>query len=120
MRRSAVRLHQAHLLHVGRHAQGRCNGRLCSQPFTVEPPVNCWLLELTGATYLCLSLLSEGDTHEHEVAPVPNPRVLTELQRADAVIYGMGSLYTSIFPSLILRVSGLSACCARAVLQARH
>ncbi|PSC71096.1 maternal effect embryo arrest 18 [Micractinium conductrix] len=55
-------------------------------------------------------LSAEGDTHEHEVAPAPNPRVLTELQRADAVIYGMGSLYTSIFPSLILR--GVGECIA--------
>ena len=47
---------------------------------------------------------AEGDTHEHEVAPAPNPRVLAEVRRADAVIFGMGSLYTSIFPSLILKV----------------
>jgi len=44
------------------------------------------------------------------VAPAPNPRVLTEMQRADAIIYGMGSLYTSIFPSLILR--GVGECVA--------
>lgn len=53
---------------------------------------------------------AEGDTHEHEVAPAPNPRVLAELQRADAIIYGMGSLYTSVVPSLILR--GVGECIA--------
>lgn len=53
---------------------------------------------------------AEGDTHEHEVAPAPNPAVLTQLQRADAVIYGMGSLFTSILPSLVLR--GVGECIA--------
>eukprot|EP00887_Chlorella_sp_A99_P006601 scaffold3.g6601.t1 len=80
----------------------------------------------------------EGDTHEHEVAPNPNPRrarriaregadavqgrdvrglaggtaccrgrgVLAELGQADAIVYGMGSLYTSITPSLVLRGVG--------------
>lgn len=37
-----------------------------------------------------------------EAAPAANPRVLTALARADAVMYGMGSLYTSVVPSLIL------------------
>lgn len=44
------------------------------------------------------------------MAPAPNPQVLTQLQRADAVIYGMGSLYTSILPSLVLR--GVGECIA--------
>jgi 2-phospho-L-lactate transferase/gluconeogenesis factor (CofD/UPF0052 family) len=51
-------------------------------------------------------LSSEGDTKEHEVAPVANPRVVGELERADAIVYGMGSLYTSICPCLILRGTG--------------
>ncbi|KAI3436021.1 hypothetical protein D9Q98_002078 [Chlorella vulgaris] len=59
-------------------------------------------------------LSAEGDTHEHEVAPAPNPRVLTELERADAIIYGMGSLYTSIAPSLILK--GVGECIAAATV----
>lgn len=59
-------------------------------------------------------LSSEGAAHiEHEVAPAPNPRVLSELARADAVVYGMGSLYTSILPSLILAGVG-EAVAARA------
>lgn len=44
------------------------------------------------------------------MAPAPNPRVLAELGRADAVLFGMGSLYTSIVPSLILR--GMGECIA--------
>ena len=61
-------------------------------------------------TCLAARLPAEGDTHEHEVAPAPNPRVLSELQRSDAVLYGMGSLYTSIIPSLILK--GVGECIA--------
>ena len=49
---------------------------------------------------------AEGDRKEHEVAPAPNPRVISEIRRADAVIYGMGSLYTSVCPSLVLRGVG--------------
>ena len=42
---------------------------------------------------------------DHEVFPDPNPALLTELEGCDAVLYGMGSLYTSICPSLILEVA---------------
>ena len=38
--------------------------------------------------------------------PAPNPAVLAEIGGADAVIYAMGSLYTSICPSLVLQVYG--------------
>lgn len=41
-----------------------------------------------------------------EVFPAPNPRVLAALRNAEAVVYGMGSLYTSIAPSLILEGVG--------------
>lgn len=51
-------------------------------------------------------LSAEGDAQEHEVAPLPNQRMLMELARAEAVIYGMGSLYTSICPSLVLKGVG--------------
>ena len=46
------------------------------------------------------------------MAPSPNPRVLAELSRADAILYGMGSLYTSIAPSLVLK--GVGECIAAA------
>lgn len=51
-------------------------------------------------------LSTEGDTKEHEVAPASNPRTLQEMEKADALIYGIGSLYTSICPSLILKGTG--------------
>eukprot|EP00879_Flechtneria_rotunda_P022704 GHRR01023978.1.p1 GENE.GHRR01023978.1~~GHRR01023978.1.p1 ORF type:complete len:373 (+),score=108.01 GHRR01023978.1:159-1277(+) len=47
-------------------------------------------------------LSREGTGQEHEVSPPPNPHVLLDIQRADAVVYGMGSLFTSICPTLIL------------------
>jgi len=51
-------------------------------------------------------LSSQGEQTAHEVSPLPNPQVLTQLSSADAVIYGMGSLYTSIAPSLVLAGMG--------------
>ncbi|GBF93761.1 hypothetical protein Rsub_06093 [Raphidocelis subcapitata] len=47
-------------------------------------------------------LSQEGTGQEHEVYPPPNPRILSEVRDADAILYGIGSLYTSICPSLIL------------------
>ncbi|KAG8530383.1 uncharacterized protein KY384_004885 [Bacidia gigantensis] len=49
----------------------------------------------------------------HEMLPPANPKVLTSISSADALIYSIGSLYTSIVPSLILqgvgaRISGPS------------
>lgn len=37
-----------------------------------------------------------------ELLPVANPAVLSALARADAVVFGMGSLFTSLCPSLVL------------------
>lgn len=48
-------------------------------------------------------MMHEG-RQDHEVYPNPNPALLAELESCDAVLYGMGSLYTSICPSLILQV----------------
>lgn len=55
-------------------------------------------------------LSREGRDSEHEVHPVPNPAVLEELETCDAIVYGMGSLYTSICPSLVLEVSSAANC----------
>jgi len=41
-----------------------------------------------------------------EMRPAANPKVLEALRAADAVIYSIGSLYTSLLPSLILRGVG--------------
>ncbi|MCO5572813.1 hypothetical protein L7F22_026572 [Adiantum nelumboides] len=45
---------------------------------------------------------SEGTNLLHEVFPAVNPTVLEHLKQAQAIIYGMGSLFTSICPSLVL------------------
>ena len=68
---------------------------------------SCWE-ELEHPIRRIFYLSSEGDTKEHEVAPVANPRVVGELASADAIVYGMGSLYTSICPCLILKGTGES------------
>lgn len=41
-----------------------------------------------------------------EIRPAPNPKVLESLDAASAVIYSIGSLYTSIIPCLVLRDVG--------------
>lgn len=42
----------------------------------------------------------------HEIAPTVNPQVVEALTASDTVIYSIGSLYTSIVPSLVLRRVG--------------
>eukprot|EP00899_Mesostigma_viride_P014199 jgi/Mesvir1/22780/Mv14170-RA.1 len=53
-----------------------------------------------------LYLAYEGSNNLHEVFPAVNPAVLGKISDADAVIYAMGSLYTSIIPCLLLRGVG--------------
>ena len=43
-----------------------------------------------------------------EIRPAPNPAVLRALDAASAIVYSIGSLYTSVIPSLILRDVGAS------------
>lgn len=43
-----------------------------------------------------------------EIRPPANPRVLEALNDAQAIIYSIGSLYTSIIPSIVLRGVGKS------------
>ncbi|KAI0506338.1 UPF0052 domain protein [Xylaria bambusicola] len=42
----------------------------------------------------------------HEIYPVANPKVVTAISRSISVIYSIGSLYTSLIPSLVLRGVG--------------
>ncbi|KAI1432875.1 UPF0052-domain-containing protein [Xylaria sp. CBS 124048] len=42
----------------------------------------------------------------HEIFPAANPQVLSALSRASVIIYSIGSLYTSLIPSIILRGVG--------------
>ncbi|KGN65646.1 uncharacterized protein LOC101203756 isoform X1 [Cucumis sativus] len=45
---------------------------------------------------------SEGCNLLHEVFPPVNPVVLNQLNEVDCIVYAMGSLFTSICPSLVL------------------
>lgn len=47
-----------------------------------------------------------------EMRPPPNPKVLEAIGAAEAIIYSIGSLYTSIVPSLILERVGESIACS--------
>ena len=51
-------------------------------------------------------LSQDGSNPQHEVWPDVNPSVLSELRECEAVVFGMGSLYTSLCPSLVLRGVG--------------
>lgn len=44
----------------------------------------------------------------HEIWPVANAKVLAAVEASEAVVYSIGSLYTSIIPSLILRGVGVA------------
>ncbi|XP_024199584.1 uncharacterized protein YNL011C isoform X1 [Rosa chinensis] len=45
---------------------------------------------------------SEGQNLLHEVFPAPNPAVMDQLRNVDCIVYAMGSLFTSVCPSLVL------------------
>ncbi|XP_019440203.1 PREDICTED: uncharacterized protein YNL011C-like [Lupinus angustifolius] len=45
---------------------------------------------------------SEGKNLLHEVFPSPNAAVLEQLNSVDCIVYAMGSLFTSVCPSLVL------------------
>lgn len=45
-------------------------------------------------------------TDRHEVDPEPNPLVLEAISNANCIVYGCGSLFTSVLPSLVLRGVG--------------
>jgi len=67
-----------------------------------EPPLPS---PIRSVCYLSTDAAEEsGDAAE--VYPRVNQLVVRSLQRADAVIYGAGSLYTSICPSLVVRGVG--------------
>ncbi|KAI0905216.1 UPF0052 domain protein [Ustulina deusta] len=42
----------------------------------------------------------------HEIYPPPNPKVINAISHSISIIYSIGSLYTSLLPSLILRGVG--------------
>ncbi|KAF9672437.1 hypothetical protein SADUNF_Sadunf11G0041600 [Salix dunnii] len=49
---------------------------------------------------------SEGGKSLHEVFPMVNASVLDQLSNVDCIVYAMGSLFTSVCPSLVLRGIG--------------
>lgn len=44
----------------------------------------------------------------HAILPEVNPTMICEIHRSDTIVYGIGSLWTSIIPSLVLRGVGES------------
>ena len=51
-----------------------------------------------------LYLSPQGTLIENKELLPPNPSVIAQIHSADAIVFGIGSLYTSICPSLILEV----------------
>ena len=44
----------------------------------------------------------------HEIFPEPNPQVLDAISNANCIVYGCGSLFTSILPCLVLEGIGVA------------
>ncbi|MBA0723344.1 hypothetical protein Golax_003928, partial [Gossypium laxum] len=49
---------------------------------------------------------SEGTNSLHEIFPTVNQAVLDQLSNVDCIVYAMGSLFTSLCPSLVLLLNG--------------
>ncbi|XP_056684198.1 uncharacterized protein YNL011C isoform X2 [Spinacia oleracea] len=72
-------------------------------------PVNkkhCSGQALTSRIKRVFYMSSEGQNLLHEVFPPPNPAVLDQLHSVNCIVYSMGSLFTSICPSLVLNGVG--------------
>ncbi|XP_057537148.1 uncharacterized protein YNL011C [Amaranthus tricolor] len=72
-------------------------------------PVNkkrCSVQALPSRIKRVFYMSSEGKNLLHEVFPPPNPAVLDQLRSVDCIVYAMGSLFTSICPSLVLNGIG--------------
>lgn len=52
------------------------------------------------------SLTERQWSDRHEILPEPNPLVLQAISNANCIVYGCGSLYTSVLPGLILKGVG--------------
>lgn len=94
-----------------------------------EHPVEPLPSPIRRVCYLSTDLVTEDSSHAASVAdqivaevfPQPNPLVLDRLARTQCVIYGAGSLYTSICPCLIVRgigeaIAGLSPAVPRVLM----
>ncbi|XP_021766085.1 uncharacterized protein YNL011C-like isoform X1 [Chenopodium quinoa] len=72
-------------------------------------PVNknyCSVQALPSRIKRVFYMSSEGQNLLHEVFPPPNPAVLDQLHSVNCIVYAMGSLFTSICPSLVLNGIG--------------
>ncbi|XP_047338103.1 uncharacterized protein YNL011C [Impatiens glandulifera] len=67
---------------------------------------NCAAPALPSRIKRVFYMSSEGNNLLHEVFPKVNPTVLDQLKSVDCIVYSMGSLFTSICPSLVLRGVG--------------
>ena len=56
-----------------------------------------------------------GWSDRHEIYPQPNPLVLEALSNANCIVFGCGSLFTSVLPSLVLDGVGEAVAGARSV-----
>ncbi|EOA27056.1 hypothetical protein CARUB_v10023151mg [Capsella rubella] len=63
---------------------------------------HCLTLALPSKIKRVFYMSSEGNNLLHEVFPPVNPTVLEQLRSVDCIVYAMGSLFTSICPSLVL------------------
>ncbi|XP_065878416.1 uncharacterized protein [Euphorbia lathyris] len=81
-----------------------------SHPATsIMHPVNketCSVPALPSRIKRVFYMSSEGGNSLHEVFPIVNSSVLDQLSCVDCIVYAMGSLFTSICPSLVLRGVG--------------
>ena len=93
----------------GRHVEWEGGGSGCGG----ETPVSRRESSSVEATTTAAAATAATASLVAEVFPAPNPRVLAALGSAEAVVYGMGSLYTSIAPSLILEGVGEAVAAVR-------
>jgi len=56
-----------------------------------------------------------GWSDRHEIYPAPNPLLLDALSNANCIVFGCGSLFTSVLPSLVLDGVGEAVARARSV-----
>lgn len=71
----------------------------CSTPVNIDKNVS----ESLPAS---IAELFYVDTFNNRICPDPNPQVIRHIQESRGLIYGVGSLWTSIAPSLILKGVG--------------
>ncbi|PRQ29132.1 putative LPPG:FO 2-phospho-L-lactate transferase CofD/UPF0052 [Rosa chinensis] len=77
---------------VGAWSSDLCGGKL----FSSWPPA------LSSRIKRMFYMSNEGQNLLLEVFPSPNAAVMDQLRNVDCIVYAMGSLFTSVCPSLVL------------------